>query len=58
MVCPKCKTEAVITSQRMVYSAEEQKLYRVLQYSCRNKKCDRYEKEIGEVKNEIPVATE
>ncbi|MBQ3890412.1 MAG: hypothetical protein II740_03555 [Lachnospiraceae bacterium] len=58
MQCPVCKTEAVITKQKMVYSTEEGKLYRVLTYSCRNKKCKNFEKEIGEVRNELPVETE
>lgn len=58
MVCPKCKCEAMIKKQRMVFRQEENKLYRVLTYTCRNKKCDRYEKEVGEVSNEVDFATE
>lgn len=58
MQCPKCKCEAMISTQRMMFDKEEEKLYRILTYSCRNKKCDKYEKEIGEVKNEVPVSLE
>ena len=54
----KCKCEAMITSSSMVFSMEEQKLYRALTYICRNKKCTEYEKVIGEEKVEIPVTTE
>lgn len=58
MVCPVCKCEAVITGQKMVFTEQEQKLYRVLKYSCRNKKCKKFNKEIGEVKNEQKVEIE
>lgn len=58
MRCPLCNTEAVITKQRMVFKASETKLYRNLVYSCRNKNCNSFEKEIGEVANEEPVETE
>ena len=40
----------------MVFDQENQKLYRALKYSCRNKKCDKFGKEIGEAKNEVPVS--
>ena len=58
MQCPVCNTEAVITSNKMKYDTEEQKLYRILKFSCRNKKCSQYMKEIGEEKREIPVDIE
>ena len=48
----------MITSSSMIFSTEEQKLYRALTYICRNKKCTEYEKVIGEEKIEIPVTTE
>lgn len=58
MVCPVCNVEAVITNQHMVYSKEEGKLYRVLKYSCRNKKCKEFNNVIGEDRNEIPFTEE
>ena len=58
MKCPKCQCEAVITNQKMVFAQDENKLYRVLKYSCRNKKCTKFEKEIGEAKNEVPISIE
>lgn len=48
MECPVCKTEAYITSQKMVYNQQEGKLFRVLKYSCRNRNCEKYEQEVGE----------
>jgi len=58
VVCPVCKIEAVITGQKMVYNTEEQQLYRVLKYSCRNKKCKEFNKEIGEKRNKIDSSQE
>lgn len=52
MECPVCKTEAVITGQRMVL--KDNKLYRALKYSCRNRKCEKFETVIGEENNEVP----
>lgn len=58
MQCPLCKTEAVITSSKMVYSAAEGKLYRVIKYSCRNKKCNNYLKVVGEERNPVKFEIE
>lgn len=56
MQCPVCKTEAVITGQRMVM--KDDKLYRALKYSCRNKKCKKFNTVIGETESEIPFDKE
>jgi V8-like Glu-specific endopeptidase len=59
VVCPVCNVEAVITAQHIVYSQEEGKLYRVLRYSCRNKKCKQFNKELDEeVRTELPFTVE
>lgn len=58
MVCPKCKVEAVITGSRMVYNKKDEKAYRVLKYSCRNKKCEKYNKVIGEERRVLPLDDE
>lgn len=54
MDCPVCKLEAVITKTTRVLDQREMKLYNVLHFSCRNKNCKEFNKEIGEVKNELP----
>ena len=58
MNCPKCKIEARITKVRNVFNTEEQKLYRVVEFTCYNKKCDKYETVVGEAKDEINVTIE
>jgi len=58
MRCPKCDTEAVITKTRQVFNTEEQKLFRYIEFSCRNKKCSNFQKVIGEDKDEQPVTIE
>lgn len=58
MICPKCKVEARITKVRNVFNTEEQKLYRVVDFTCLNKKCPDYEKVIGQAKDEINVTIE
>lgn len=58
MRCPLCDTEAVITKTKFVYNATENKLFRVMEYKCRNKKCPNFEKVIGEEKDEKPFTTE
>ena len=58
MVCPVCKCEAVITASKYVYSKEDDKLYREIKFSCRNKKCKEFKKEIGEDRQELDVTTE
>lgn len=55
MVCPKCGLEAVITKNKRVFKTDEGKLFRIMTYSCRNKKCNDFEKEVGEVTDEISV---
>ena len=58
MVCPVCNVEAVVTESHYVYSKDEEKLYRAIKYSCRNKKCEKFGKDIGEARQELDVATE
>lgn len=58
MLCPKCKVEARITLVRNVFNTEEQKLYRVVDFTCYNKKCPDYEKVVGQAKDEINVTIE
>lgn len=58
MVCPVCNVEAVISKATTVLNQQEVKIYKVLKYSCRNKKCKEFNKEIGEVKDEIPFEIE
>ena len=58
MNCPKCKVEARITKVRNVFNTEEQKLYRVVEFTCYNKKCPNNEKVVGEAKDEINVTIE
>lgn len=58
MLCPKCNIEARITKVRNVFNTEEQKLYRVVDFTCYNKKCPDYEKVIGQAKDEINVTIE
>lgn len=53
MECPVCKIAAYISSQKMVIKGN--KLYRVLQFTCRNPQCNKYKEVIGEVENEVPV---
>lgn len=58
MVCPRCKCEAVISKSDYVFNTEEQKLYRKIVYKCRNKKCDKFNNEVGEDKYEIDSSVE
>jgi hypothetical protein len=58
MKCPLCDIEAVITKTRQAFNMEEQKLFRYIEFSCRNKKCPNFEKVIGEDKDELPVTIE
>jgi len=58
MVCPVCNIEAVIQKTDTVLNKEEMKLYNVFHFSCRNKKCKEFNKEIGEQRYEIPFETE
>ena len=58
MRCPSCNTEAIITSAEMVFSSEEQKLFRITRFTCRNKKCPKFKEVIGEDKDEQNVTIE
>ncbi len=55
MVCPSCKVEAVITKSRLVYKVTKGEFYRELTFTCRNKKCKNYKKEIGSEKHPLIV---
>ena len=56
MVCPLCKIEARISKATNVFRNE--KLYKRFEYSCRNKECENYEKEIGDEEIELDVTIE
>lgn len=58
MECPKCKCEAIISKNRTIFKEEEKKLYRMMSFSCRNKKCTEYQKEIGTKMDELPFSIE
>lgn len=58
MKCPLCSTEAVITSSRNIFSRSEGKLYREIDLSCRNRKCDNNQKIVAKSRTEIPVIEE
>lgn len=58
MKCPLCSTEAVITGSRNIYVKSEGKLYREAVFQCRNKKCGKYQKEVGATRKEQPVIEE
>lgn len=58
MICPVCGVEASIT--RSAYQVEgdkapdtETKVYSVLHFSCRNKSCRMFDREIGTVRHAI-----
>lgn len=55
MVCPVCNCEAIITGSRLEYNEATKKLSRVITYTCRNKKCKKYLKDIGEDESNINV---
>lgn len=48
----------MIKKSRMVFDVNANTLNRVLTFTCRNKECKEYEKEIGEEKIDVPFATE
>lgn len=58
MKCPKCNTEMIITKNRRIFSSEEQKLYRDMEFSCRNKKCPNFEKVVDTQRTELECFTE
>ena len=58
MLCPECKVEARITKVRQVFNTEEQKLYRLVDFTCYNKKCPKCNEVVGQAKDELPVTIE
>ena len=59
MVCPVCSTEAVISKTSYGYHLKEDStvdMYMLVKYSCRNKNCKNFQKEVGEEK--IPLNAE
>ena len=58
MVCPVCNIEAVISKTSYGYHMEDDKvdMFMLIKYSCRNKNCRNFQKEIGEEK--IPLNAE
>ena len=56
MVCPLCKTEARI--ERATNVMKGGKLYRKIVYTCRNKKCENFDKEVGTQLIELPFEKE
>lgn len=60
MLCPECKTEAAIMESGYEVSGDtspntKTRLFAVLKFHCRNPKCPRYGKEIGEERSEVRV---
>ena len=58
MKCPKCDCEAVISANRTIFVQEEGKLYREMTFTCRNRKCPDYEKEVDTIRDELDVTIE
>lgn len=56
MICPQCNTEARIVSSTNIF--KDNKLFRRVEFACRNKNCPNFEKTIGEEDIEIPVVIE
>jgi len=58
MLCPVCNIEAVISKTSYGYHMEGDKvdMFMLIKYSCRNKNCKNFQKEIGEEK--IPLNAE
>ena len=54
MKCPKCDIEARITSSKNVM--KDGKLFRRMEFSCRNKQCANYEKVIAT--DDVPLEYE
>lgn len=54
MKCPKCDIEAHITSSKNVM--KDGKLFRRMEFSCRNKQCPDYEKVIAT--DDVPLEYE
>ncbi len=48
----------IITKNRRIFSSEEQKLYRDMEFSCRNKKCPNFEKVVDTQRTELECFTE
>lgn len=51
MVCPVCRCEAII--KKFAYSDEDGKQYITNTFTCRNRRCKQFDKEIGEEKKEV-----
>lgn len=43
----------MIKKSHRVFNEEEKKLYRVMDFACRNKKCTEFDKTIGTQKDEL-----
>lgn len=56
MKCPLCKTEAKIEHSENVF--KKGRLYRRVVYVCRDKNCDRCNKEVGREDIELDVTVE
>lgn len=56
MKCPLCQTEERITSSKNIL--KEQKLFRRLTYSCQNKNCPNFDKELHKEEIELEVEKE
>lgn len=56
MKCPLCEIEAQII--KSAYVIKDGKLFRKMVYSCRNKECSNFEKEIHKEYVELPVKEE
>ncbi|MCI5678716.1 MAG: hypothetical protein MR278_01835 [Bacteroidales bacterium] len=52
MKCDKCGMEAIISDKQLGFEGDESpdtetKAYHALTYSCRNRHCENFEKEVG-----------
>lgn len=60
MKCPKCNIEAAISKTRRVVEGdnspdEETKLYIEQRFSCRNRQCPDFGREIGRIRNPLSL---
>ena len=63
MLCPVCNTQAIIASSEIKVTGDtspdtETQIFRIHTFQCRNPKCSKYQKDIGEISNEIVTKTE
>ena len=63
MVCPKCKVECRVTKNTPVITGDNSadtatKLFRVLEFTCRNKQCADYGKVVKTIRDEQKFITE